>query len=238
MIYNNALFSMVSIGMIVISSASSLESAFAQSNPPPPPSNPGSSSAGGQRDPSACPQDADAVPTTPVLTALSPMLKAGLTLAEHPTFLVYVPKTSAKNAEFSLRNRAGHGVYRTAIALTSTPDLVRITLPVETKPLELDQQYRWSFAMICNPDDRLSDRFVTGRIQRIQLDPIRLRQLEESQPRQRISLYQKNDIWYDALALLFELQYRQSPDPSTVKTWREFLESGQVDPSIKIPSSR
>jgi hypothetical protein len=237
MIYKTALFSIVSIGMIVTSNASSLEFAFAQSNPPPPPSNPGSSSAGGRRDPSTCPQDAEAVPTTPVLTALSPKPKAGLTLAEHPTFLVYVPKTSAKNAEFSLRDRAGHGVYRAAIALTNTPDLIRITLPVETKPLEMDQQYTWSFAMICNPADRLSDRFVTGMIQRTQLDPTRLRQLEQSQPGQRVSLYQQNDIWYDALALLFELKYRQPPDPSIIKTWREFLQSGQVDPSIEIPSN-
>lgn len=209
---------------------------LAQSNPPPPPTNPGSSSAGGRRNPSNCPQDVGAATPSPLLTALSPTTKPGLTVAERPTFLVYVPKTSAKNAEFSLRSRLGQGVYRTMIALTNTPALINITLPAQAKPLEIDKPYTWSFAIICNPNDRLDDRFATGMIQRLELDPARLRQIQQASPREQVALYQQADAWYDALALLFQLK-RSQPKDSTISTaWRDLLQAGGVDTMIDSPS--
>ncbi len=204
---------------------------LAQSNPPPPPTNPGSSSAGGRRDPSNCPRDPGTA-ARPLLTALSPTAKPGFTLVERPTFLIYVPKTSAKNAEFSLRSRSGQGVYRTTVALTHTPDLIRITLPTQSSPLELGKLYTWSFAVICNPDDRLDDRFVTGMVQRIELDPTRLRQIQQASPKEQAILYQKADVWYDALAVLFQLTRRERNEPDMLKAWRELLQSGGVDTMI------
>ncbi|MBW4692095.1 MAG: DUF928 domain-containing protein [Lyngbya sp. HA4199-MV5] len=202
---------------------------LAQSNPPPPPTNPGSSSAGGRRDPSNCPQDEGIATTRSLLTALSPTAKPGFTSAERPTFLVYVPKTSAKNAEFSLRNRMGQGVYRTVVALTNTPDLLRITLPTQSPPLEVGKPYTWSLAVICNPNDRLDDRFVTGMVQRIALDATRLRQIQQASPREQVALYQKADVWYDAIAVLDQLKRSQRNDPGINTTWRELLQSGGVD---------
>jgi Domain of Unknown Function (DUF928) len=206
-----------------------------QSNPPPPPTNPDSSAAGGRRDPSACPQDAAA--TRPLLTALSPTTKSGLTLAERPTFLVYVPKTSAETAEFSLGDRQGHGLYRTTVTLTHTPDLIRISLPAQAAPLELNQQYTWSFAIICNPADRVEDQFVTGSVQRIELSADRLQQIEQAAPKQRIVLYQENGIWYDALALLLELQRSQPNDPDIQTIWGNLLQVGGVDTLIETGSN-
>jgi hypothetical protein len=202
------------------------------SNPPPPPKNPGSSAPGGRRDRSACPQDTEAATTGPILTALSPTTKPGLTLAERPTFLVYVPKTSAKTAEFSLRNQNGSGVYRTTLTLTNTPDIVSISLPSNAPALEIKKRYMWSFAVICNPSDRVEDQFVTGTVQRTELEPTRLRQIEQAPLKQRVSLYQKADIWYDAFAILFEARRTQPNDPSISAAWREFLQFGGVDGMI------
>jgi hypothetical protein len=201
---------------------------LAQSNPPPPPKNPGSSSPGGRRDSSACPQDADTATTDQGLTALSPTTKPGLTLAERPTFFVFVPKTSAKTAEFSLRDRKGSGVYRTTLDLTKTPGIMSVNLPAQAPALEVGQEYLWSFAVICNPSDRIDDRFVTGTVQRITLEPTRLSQIQQALPKERVSLYQKADVWYDAIAVLFELQRTQPNDSSVSKLWHEFLQSGNV----------
>jgi hypothetical protein len=210
---------------------------LAQSNPPPPPENPGSSSAGGRRDPSNCPQDAIAATTSPLLTALSPTTKLGLTLAERPTVLVYVPKTSAKNAEFSLRSRMGQGVYRTTVALTTTPNLISITLPAQVAPLVVDKPYTWSFAIICNPNDRLNDRFVTGMIQRIKINPARLRQIQQAPLKEQVVLYQKANAWYDALAVLFQLKRGQN-DSSISTVWRELLQSGGINTMIDNNSEK
>jgi hypothetical protein len=201
---------------------------LAQSNPPPPPKNPGSSSPGGRRDASACPQDANTATTDQELTALSPTTKPGLTVAERPTFFVSVPKTSAKTAEFSLRDRKGSGVYRTTLDLPKTPGIIRVNLPAQAPALEVGQEYLWSFAVICNPNDRIDDRFVTGTVQRITLEPTRLSQIQQAPPKERVSLYQKADVWYDAIAVLFELQRTQPNDPSIHTSWREFLQSGGV----------
>ena len=209
---------------------------LAQSNPPPPPSNPGSSSAGGRRDPSHCPQDPVPPPNSLLLTALSPMTQPGSTLAERPTFLVYVPKTSAKNAEFSLRRRDGRGVYRTMVALTNTPALISIPLLERATPLELGQSYVWSFALICTPNDRLKDRFVTGMVQRIALDPTRLQQIQRASLKEQVGLYQTAGLWYDALALLFQLKRSQPNDPSLGTAWRELLQAQGVNPLIDSSS--
>ncbi|MBD3886505.1 DUF928 domain-containing protein [Phormidium tenue FACHB-886] len=207
-------------------------------NVPPPRENPGSSAAGGRRKLGACPQDAGTVTPSSSLTALSPTTKPGLTLAAHPTFLVHVPRTSTETAEFSLRNQMDQGVYRTTIALTNTPDIISITLPDQISPLEVGKQYIWSFAIICNPDDRLADEFVTGTVERTELNPTRLAQIEQTSDRQRIALYQQNGIWYDALALLFELKRNQPTDPAISAAWHEFLRSGGVDTMINTSSAR
>jgi hypothetical protein len=172
-----------------------------------------------------------AVPN-PLLTALSPTTKPGLTLAERPAFLVYVPKTSAKNAEFSLRNRMGQGVYRTMIALTTTPNLISITLPAQVPPLEVGKPYTWSFAIICNADDRLDDRFVTGMVQRLALNAAQLRQIQQAPPRAQVTLYQQANAWYDAIAVLHQLKRSQRNDPGISTAWRELLQAGGIDTII------
>jgi hypothetical protein len=151
---------------------------------------------------------------------------------ERPTFLVYVPRTSAENAEFSLSSRDGHGVYRTTVALTNTPNIISITLPTQAESLEIGKSYNWSFAIICNPSDRLEDRFVTGSVQRIELDLTRLQQIEQADLIQRLMLYQEDDLWYDAIALLFELKRTQPNNPSIRAAWQEFLQSGGIDTMI------
>lgn len=234
--YTTAVSVALALGLLVSASmaAPTLDTHLKQSNPPPPPNNPGSSAAGGRRDRSACPQDADAATANPSMTALSPTTIPGLTVAEHPTFLVYVPETSAKEAEFSLRSRGSNGIYRTIIALTNTPGIIRITLPAQVTPLEVGKQYIWSFAIICNPSDRVEDRFVTSSVERAELDPSQLRQIQQASAKERVVLYQKASAWYDALALLFELKRSQANDPGIRTSWRQFLQSGGIDPLIEL----
>lgn len=201
---------------------------LAQSNPPPPRRNPDSSVSGGRRDPIVCPEDASMPRTDSGLVALSPTARPGTTLAERPSFLVYVPQTSASTAEFSLRDYNGRGVYRTTLDLANTSGIVSLSLPAEAPPLEIGEQYTWSFTIICDPNYRLSDRFVTGTVQRIEFDPTRLHQIQQTSLREQVSLYQEVDVWYDTLAVLFELQRNQPNDPSINETWDEFLQSGGV----------
>jgi hypothetical protein len=164
-----------------------------------------------------------------LLTALSPIAQPGITLATHPTFLVYVPTTNAENAEFSLRNQAGQGLYRTTVSLPPTPAIVSISLPEQTAALAMDKPYTWTFAIICDPNDRLEDQFVTGTVQRRDLDPARAAQLEQASASDRLPLYQQDGVWYDALALLLELRRNDPDDTSLTTAWHELLQSGGID---------
>jgi hypothetical protein len=148
-------------------------------------------------------------------------------VAERPSFLVYVPETNATTAEFSIRDYNGRGVYRTTLALSNTSGIISISLPAQSPPLEVGEQYIWSFAVICDPNYRLNDRFVTGLIQRIEVNPTRLRQIQQASLREQVSLYQEVGVWYDALAALFELQRTQN-DSGIHAIWDEFLQSSGV----------
>ena len=204
----------------------------AQSDAPPPRKNPGGTVSGGRREPIACPQDTGMPRTNSGLIAFSPATKPGTTLVERPSFLVYVPKTSAKTAEFSLRDENGRGVYRTTLNLTNTSGIIRLSLPAQAPPLNVGEQYTWSFAIICNPNNRLNDRFVTGMVQRSEFDPTRLRQIQETPLKKRVALYQQADVWYDTLVALFELQQTQPNDLSIRAVWNEFLQSGGVNATL------
>lgn len=211
---------------------------LAQSTSPPPRKNPGSSVSGGRRDPMVCPQDASMPRTDSGLIALSPTTKPGTTLAERPSFLVYVPKTNAKTAEFSLRDSKGRGVYRTTLALTNMSGILSLNLPVQAPPLKVGEQYTWAFAVICDPNRRLNDRFVTGMVRRIEFDSARLGQIQQTPLRARVALYQKADAWYDTLTALLELQRTQPNDPSIQAMWDEFLQAGGVSVMLNQPSSQ
>jgi Domain of Unknown Function (DUF928) len=228
-------------GTIIAPTVFALERQHQPSQLPPPPPNPGSTAPGGRRDDSACPQDAEK--PNPVLTALSPTNGAGLTLAKQPTVLVYVPPTKAQSAEFSLSNPNGGKVYRTTLALTNTPGIVRISLPNNVPPLEVGKDYSWSFAVICNPQNRFQDRFVTGEIRRVELAPALMQKIQQATTQERFALYRQYrsaGIWYDALVTLFELRDRQPNDARLDAAWRELLQSAglneiTIQPMQKIP---
>lgn len=194
--------------------------------PPPPPNNPDETRGGGTRDEGRCPQDAK---TSQPLTALSPVTETGLTVAERPTFLAYVPKTIAQTAEFSLFDQNNQGIYQTTFALTNTPGIVSFSLPPNAPPLEIGKDYTWSFAMICDPKKRLQDQFVRGRIRRTQLDSALMNQIEKATPEERVSLYRSAGVWYEAVFTLFNLQHSQPDDLSVSAAWKELLNSGGLN---------
>jgi hypothetical protein len=194
---------------------------------PPPPKNPEETTGGGTRDGGRCPQDP--ITSDQPLTVLSPVTEPGLTVAERPTFLVYVPQTTAQTAEFSLLDQNNKGIYQTTFALINTPGIVSFNLPPNAPPLEIGKDYTWSFAMICNPKNRLQDQFVRGRIRRTELDSALMSQIEKAAPKERVSLYRTADVWYEALFTLFELQRSQPDDPSMSAAWKELLNSGGLN---------
>lgn len=162
------------------------------------------------------------------LTLLTPANQEGLTIAEYPTFLFYIPQTSAQEAEFTLISPDETYAYQTSISLNGKGGVFRFQLPAAAPPLEVGKSYQWSVALICNQQQRTEDIVVQGQIQRTEASPTLLAQLLPATPLQRAALYGKAGIWYDTVNTLAELQLSEPNNSNLVTAWRQLLQSEYV----------
>lgn len=162
------------------------------------------------------------------LQALLPDGDFGLTLEPYPTFFVYVPSSSSRLVEFELREQHTNEVfYKTRFKIPDTPGIVSFSLPNNKtiQPLEVGKNYRWFFALICNPQERSEDLYVQGWIQRIKPNATLSRQLEKATPRDRPAIYAQSGIWYETLSKLAELRLAHPQDPTLTANWTQLLKS-------------
>lgn len=169
----------------------------------------------------ACPKDLSIIP-------LIPKSNDGLTVGESPTFFAYV-SPSATQVEFTLQapDEKGTEVYKTTFKVDK-PGIVEVSIPAigdRQKSLEIGQQYRWSFAVVCDDKDPSGNYFVEGIVQRIEPQETLKNDLASADPMARAIAYAKNGIWYDTLATLAQMR-RLAPDDSEPRTeWTQLLQS-------------
>jgi len=190
---------------------------------PPGDGKPDDTAGGASRDGGTCPEDARAI--GPSITPLKPANYQGLTVAEHPTFFVYVPQTSAKKALFVLKDEKEDYFYQKTIPIPRTAGIVSFRLPDEAPAIKIGKTYQWSLIMICGEAIRPDNPGVEGKIQRIEANPELLRQLKNLSPLERAALYGKNGVWYDTLASLAEQRRSQPNDSTLAATWEKLLKS-------------
>jgi len=162
------------------------------------------------------------------LKAVLPVSNFGLTVAEYPSFFVYVPQKSTQLAEFELREENNNkAVYKTKVIVSATPGIVTINLPADKSvpPLKIGKNYHWFFSIICDPQDRSEDLFVEGWVQRIKPSPTLVSQLQKAAPRDRPAIYAEAGIWHETLTTLTALRSSAPNDLTLVADWAELLES-------------
>lgn len=192
---------------------------------PPDRSAPSQTEGAASRDEGKC-SDNEEKPNPP-LTALMPNNTLVLTLAERPTFFVYVPPISARTAEFVLKDENEDDVYKTTITLPSQPGIISIAIPANVKPLENGKTYRWYFDLVCNSGKRVFvDRIM---VQRTEPSATLANELKQAtNPRDRAAVYAKNGIWYDTLQTLAALRHSSPNDATLTNEWKELLESAGI----------
>lgn len=162
------------------------------------------------------------------LTALVPHTNLGLTLTGHPTFFFYVPyeDTISRSIEFILFDQEENEIYKKEIPVKGTPGIVSFTLPETLPPLEENQQYRWQFSYICNPQFRAEDDFVEGIVMRVPQNEAILNKLNSvNNPLQKAEIYAVNKLWFDTLMTLAQLRQENPDDEVIFREWEELLES-------------
>ncbi len=190
---------------------------------PPDEGEPDDTAGGASRDSGKCPQDAIAL--SPSITPLMPATSQGLTVADHPTFFVYVPQTSAQKAFFSLKDSNEDYYYQVTLPLPETPGIISFTLPDDAPALEIGKSYQWSFVTICGEKLAVDDPRVEGRIERVELNSARISQLENLSPLERTALYGADGIWFDTLTTLADLRRSHPEDSTLAARWEALLES-------------
>lgn len=184
-------------------------------NPPPDQDAPEGTEASGDRNP--CP----AIPKT--LTALVLVRttqqddqklesREVKTTQDYPTFWFYIPY-QAENivySNFLIQDRQGKTIYETPddFRITSTPGVIRISLPATKPPLNRNQWYQWrlNIEVNCAPNLPPQRDSIQGWVKREEVNTEFQTQLRDATPRQRGILYAKNGFLSDALTTLAEIK--------------------------------
>ncbi len=172
-----------------------------------------------------------------LLTALVPATNQGMTTAEYPVLFFYVPQTAAKTLEFSLLDKNDKKIYQTTVAPSQTPGIVGLNLSSMKglKPLESGKDYHWFLTIVCDAKERSADIVVDGWVQRTETDPVFASELKKIKPRDRVSLYTVNGLWYDALATLSETRQSNPNNAVVANEWTDLLKSVGLEKIAKEP---
>ena len=154
---------------------------------PPPRGAPGDRTDAGSRDPHN-------------FLALIPATNLGLTAIAHPTFWLYLPTSLPDDIpfEFVLRDEQQDVVFRTVFELEKAAGIASFSLPPNSLPLETGKKYCWYF--FCGNISR------HGWVERVEMKPEILVQLETASLRERVLLLAKHGLWYETLTELVALR--------------------------------
>lgn len=159
------------------------------------------------------------------LIALIPGSNWGLTTGAYPTFLIYVPKTSAKVGEFVLDDQNLNRLASIRVELKETPAIYTLTPAANTPPLEIGKDYQWAFSLVCDREGVLQDPVVSGLVRRIRPDAALSSKLATASPMEKIHLYARSGIWYEAVTTLASLRRQEPADPKLSTAWNNLLQS-------------
>lgn len=190
---------------------------------PPGPGKPKDTAGGASRDGSQCSQDL--VSQSSCVKPLMPATQDGLTLAERPVFLVYVPQTSAKQVFFSLVDENNQHIYQAKVPITGNSGILSFQLPDNAPALEIGKNYQWAFIIVGEQGLKPDSPVVQGAIKRIAADTTLKSQLANASPLERAALYGKAGIWVDTISTLAELRKAQPHDVNLAENWKELLTS-------------
>ena len=162
---------------------------------------------------------------------LSPVSKKVITTAAYPTFLFFVPTTTARQVQFSIRDRDRKSIYRQTFSLSGQSGILRVVLPTEPniKELAMGQSYKWEFSIICDPENRRNDDFVVGELQRVAL-------VDAKVPTQ-LTLWERYRAFeYDALMVLDLLRRNNPKDRLIQSEWEAWLVRHQMGDVKGLPA--
>lgn len=139
------------------------------------------------------------------------------TLASHPTFWLYIPRSRSIN--FVLKDFDGNKIiYETKFNVESKPGFISWQLPSSAPPLE--NFYNWEFTFDCGDNKQV---IVHGIIFRDEATDSLISELESAQTvMKKLDVYQENSLFPESVNELVNLR-RSNPDDPEVKNRFQIL---------------
>lgn len=89
---------------------------------------------------------------------------------DRPSFLVYIPQTTATKLFFSLKDTEEKYYYETTISIPNVPGKFSFELPSEAPVIEPEKEYTWSLVLICDRYLAANDPIVQGVIRKVEIN--------------------------------------------------------------------
>jgi hypothetical protein len=189
--------------------------------------------AGGASRGNSCPQEI--INQVGCIIPLMPNTNKGLTVSDRPTFLFYLPETSAKEIFFSLADENNNNQYQTKIPITGQSGIIRFQLPNNSPSLEIGKNYKWTFVLIGTNGLRPDSPGVQGQIQRVEANPAINSQLQNGTLLERAAWYGKNGIWFETVQMLAEAKRAQPTDAKIASNWQQLLKLAGLEAIASKP---
>jgi hypothetical protein len=71
--------------------------------------------------------------------------------------------------------------------------------------------------------------YVEGAIKRVEADPTLAQRLQRATPQERVAIYAKAQLWYEALGTLAELRRDRPNDSVLADAWSQLLDSVELN---------
>ncbi|MFM6155453.1 MAG: DUF928 domain-containing protein, partial [Sphaerospermopsis kisseleviana] len=101
--------------------------------------------------------------------------------------------------------------------------------------LAVNQIYKWTVTVVCDPEDSSSNIKMSSWIERIEPDASLVDQLKQSNYRKLSNIYGEAGIWYDGLNALVEQRCTEPNNLSSNLKWRQFLGSVGLNQIVSKP---
>jgi hypothetical protein len=166
-----------------------------------------------------------------ILIALEAVGQETLTVETSPTVFIYVSETDASEGVFVLKDEDDNDIGRVTVALPEQPGIVRIQLPesLMSEALQVGKEYQWFFSPQSENESGINTTFITGWIQRTELNSNQVAQLANADPLAAVDLYAEAELWQDALATLAELREASPNNPTLETKWNNLLTQAGLD---------
>ena len=177
------------------------------------------------------PLDNSDLPPAPII----PVASQSLTTASHPTVLVYLPQTSAQKLLFSWKTENDREHYQTILPIENKAGIISLTLPSDAPPLEVDKNYQWALAIMCDGQLHPDSPVIQGHIRRVALEQTICDRLKNANPLETAVIYGEAGIWYETVATLAKLKTAAPDDQNLAANWEYLLNSVGLENISQVP---